>query len=149
MLWCLFCTGMSGAGRAKCLSSLQCSETSQRTIPLLLLVSYGLDNVPSTAPQALCALRLREGREGGLWLQHSFSFFSFATILMSTANADLSIWRRNKCLHCLLCIDVITHSGGQGHIALCSSCGSRAEGFWGQDCHCSERCHCCGSGPDG
>lgn len=45
-----------------------------------------------------------------------FFFFFCATDLMSTANADLSIWRRNKRLHCLLCIDVITHSGGQGRI---------------------------------
>ena len=54
---------------------------------------------------------------------------------MSTANADLSIWRRNKHLHCLLCIDVITHSGGQGHITLCSICMSPAKGLWGQNGH--------------
>jgi len=47
--------------------------------------------------------------------------FLFATNLMSTANADLSIWRRNKRLHCLLCIGVITHSGGQGRVALRST----------------------------
>lgn len=66
-------------------------ETSQRTTPFI--PSYGLDSVPSTTPESLCA----EGRKFISAARHFFSFL--ALNLVPAANADLSIWRRNKCLH--------------------------------------------------